>query len=71
MWGPALGHLSPLLQLLGSSLDMQVPSEGWESWHGRASLGLVFGEGGEELLFPWSFPRPVLHFEMEQTQLHG
>lgn len=28
------------------------------------SLGLVFGDGGEELIFPWSFPRPILHFEV-------
>lgn len=32
----------------------------------ETSLGLVFGEGGEELIFLWSFPRPILHFEMEQ-----
>lgn len=35
------------------------------------SLGLVLGDGGEELIFPCSFPRPILHFELEHIQLHG
>lgn len=56
----------PLLQLLGSGLDIQVHIKCWKSWKSRDLLGLSVWGGGEELIFLWSFPRPILHFEMEQ-----
>lgn len=60
--GTSSGHVSLLLQLPGSSLDMQVPSKGRESWHGRPLLGLGVWGGKGRVCFPLEFPQTHFAF---------
>lgn len=63
MWGPALGPCSSCLDL---AWTCRSPVSDGNPGKAETSLGLVFGKGREELIFLWSFPRPILHTEMEQ-----
>lgn len=61
--GPALGHQSPCSSCLAPVWTCRSPVSAGNPGMAEPSLGLLFGEG--ESFF---FPRPILHFEIEQAQ---
>lgn len=68
MWGSALGPPGcvPCSSCMDLAWTRRSPVSAGNPGKAETSLGLVFGEGGEELIFLWSFPTLILHFEMEQ-----